>query len=328
MVIAIIAILIALLLPAVQQAREAARRTQCKNNLKQIGLALHNFHDTHQYFPPATGWPQGATGDAEERSGPTWMTYLLPYMDLGSLANELTQYTLPGQKGTAANQERQLAEFYMTTPGDVSTIDPTVTLIAGKQIPSYRCPSALNTDVTAWGFATASYAGSYSVGDGWGFFSLEGVTRRLGDVTDGLSYTIAVGEAGAYRPGSGYSPTHVQQPAWFASPTGYVWSAMRHVDYYRLRGPNGPRDDAMTSGHPGGVHVLAGDGAVHFMDNGMNLLVYTSLGTIRPFVNTTLNATSSDANWQYAAANWAPGLWKPNATTSSNWDEIQSSWDE
>ena len=212
--------------------------------------------------------------------------------------------------------------------GTENVLRPTVTLIAGKQIPSYRCPSALNTDVTAWGFATASYAGSYSVGDGWGFFSLEGVTRRLGDVTDGLSYTIAVGEAGAYRPGSGYSPTHVQQPAWFASPTGYVWSAMRHVDYYRLRGPNGPRDDAMTSGHPGGVHVLAGDGAVHFMDNGMNLLVYTSLGTIRPFVNTTLNATSSDANWQYAAANWAPGLWKPNATTSSNWDEIQSSWDE
>ncbi|MCA9051199.1 MAG: DUF1559 domain-containing protein, partial [Planctomycetaceae bacterium] len=80
-VIAIIAILIALLLPAVQQAREAARRTQCKNNLKQIGLAFHNYHDTHRQFPlPAViGLRLGAGLDIVQ--GSSWCTMLLPYID-------------------------------------------------------------------------------------------------------------------------------------------------------------------------------------------------------------------------------------------------------
>src|ERR1700744_5757312 len=92
-VIAIIAVLIALLLPAVQQAREAARRTQCKNNLKQIGLALHKYHDTYLKFPAAmyfSNFPNGgligytATG-ADTQHGPSWLVGLLPYIDQGPL---------------------------------------------------------------------------------------------------------------------------------------------------------------------------------------------------------------------------------------------------
>ncbi len=79
-VIAIIAILIALLLPAVQQAREAARRSQCRNNMKQIGLALHNYHDTFNQFPSAFG-NQSVNSGGGERWGHSQWVALLPYID-------------------------------------------------------------------------------------------------------------------------------------------------------------------------------------------------------------------------------------------------------
>src|SRR6187401_1277341 len=86
-VIAIIAILIALLLPAVQQAREAARRTQCKNNMKQIGLALHNYHDTYLRFPSAFGI-QSLNGGGAERWGHSQWVALLPYYDQAPLYSQ------------------------------------------------------------------------------------------------------------------------------------------------------------------------------------------------------------------------------------------------
>ena len=89
-VIAIIAILIALLLPAVQQAREAARRSQCKNNLKQLGLALHNYHDTFQVFPfgminPTNGDLPGSPRPPTDNTG--WYPMILPYIEQGALYN-------------------------------------------------------------------------------------------------------------------------------------------------------------------------------------------------------------------------------------------------
>ncbi|MBT5017958.1 MAG: DUF1559 domain-containing protein, partial [Planctomicrobium sp.] len=85
-VIAIIAILIALLLPAVQQAREAARRTQCKNNLKQLGLALHNYHDTHGIFPNSMDsyFPGGVPSRSNPRNH-SWMVMILPFIDQAPL---------------------------------------------------------------------------------------------------------------------------------------------------------------------------------------------------------------------------------------------------
>ncbi|MFG0295400.1 MAG: DUF1559 domain-containing protein, partial [Maioricimonas sp. JB045] len=91
-VIAIIAILVALLLPAVQQAREAARRSQCKNNLKQIGLALHNYHDTHGSFPPGyIARYVSATDPASAETGPgfAWGTMILPFLDQSPTYNQL-----------------------------------------------------------------------------------------------------------------------------------------------------------------------------------------------------------------------------------------------
>src|SRR6478609_4093851 len=88
-VIAIIAILIALLLPAVQQAREAARRTQCKNNLKQIGLALHNYHDTFLCLPHRQGGTNGPDPTQNNRDETGGTVFLLPYIDQAPLYNQI-----------------------------------------------------------------------------------------------------------------------------------------------------------------------------------------------------------------------------------------------
>ncbi|MCA9113474.1 MAG: DUF1559 domain-containing protein [Planctomycetaceae bacterium] len=331
-VIAIIAILIALLLPAVQQAREAARRTQCKNNLKQIGIALHNFHDTHQFFPAGIGRPAGSTvSTTAAYAGPTWMAYLLPYMDLPSLAEEISAYTLPGQVTTEAALEVQRGRV-VTTSSPVATTVTTITLAdptgaalpansglelsAKTSIPSYICPSAVNTELTTWNFATASYAGSYGWTDTYGFFRVNGAVVRLGEITDGLSYTVAVSEAGAVNPPAtmGYTPNLEYQPQWLASPHGNWNASMRYVRYDNL--PNLGSSDGMTSAHNGGLHCLAGDGAVHFVSQSVHPLVWSSLGTTRKILN------------QAMAAYQPSGVWKPNATTPANYDEIQAQWND
>lgn len=131
-VIAIIAVLIALLLPAVQQAREAARRTQCKNNLKQLGLALHNFHDTYSRFPAGcmpdlnggnTDPGQAASVGVAAAWGSSWKVHILPYIDQAPIYNG---WQFSGNSGYVnANNMSQ------TTP-----------LVHGKIIAAYRCPSS------------------------------------------------------------------------------------------------------------------------------------------------------------------------------------------
>jgi len=124
-VIAIIAILISLLLPAVQQAREAARRTQCRNNMKQIGLALHNYHDVFNSFPPGYVAKIPNNKTSSERSMFAWGSLILPYIDQGNV-------------------------YQVLDPGNVLTLDqrlldPVVgpALVAAIQTPlaSFRCPT-------------------------------------------------------------------------------------------------------------------------------------------------------------------------------------------
>src|SRR3954447_24995498 len=138
-VIAIIAILIALLLPAVQQAREAARRTQCRNNLKQMGLAMHNYHDVFNCFPPGyLGYPAAAGQDcsavrntAPFAQGWGWGTYLLPYLDQAPLYNSLN----PGQKQAVCDNASGPA---------LNAGNP---VLQRQLLPVYVCPSAADPDM-------------------------------------------------------------------------------------------------------------------------------------------------------------------------------------
>src|SRR5260221_10831944 len=129
-VIAIIAILIALLLPAVQQAREAARRTQCRNNLKQIGLALHNYHDTFTKFPPAMvrrTWGSGVPTQTHS-NGAAWSLRIAPYLDQAPLYNIFNFNAEPAWADTSINA--QLGAPYTN-----------YAVVAGSTVPPYLCPS-------------------------------------------------------------------------------------------------------------------------------------------------------------------------------------------
>lgn len=187
-VIAIIAILIALLLPAVQQAREAARRTQCKNHFKQLGLAIHNYHDVYTAFPRMTyGSQTGANfsgGWAREWAGWSGIVMLLPYMDQAPLFNQLEfDYQANSGAGGAPNDPAPLNED----------------LLIENDIPSLSCPSdkdypgtgsqnnymlCTGTHFNAWGTGAATNDG---------FFHRR-FTNSMRDCTDGTSNSIMMGE--------------------------------------------------------------------------------------------------------------------------------------
>ena len=193
-VIAIIGILIGLLLPAVQAAREAARRTSCFNNMKQIGLALQNYHDTHQTLPsgwlahdPATRrpWPEGDNGWG-------WAALVLPFLEQANLANNVVRYELP-------------------------VLDPANSTARTYYVPVYRCPSDVQSGFRDFGLGTtngslvqlaiSNYVGMFGtqeledcLGQPVGFICRgEGVFQhqiglRFADIVDGLSTTFLVGE--------------------------------------------------------------------------------------------------------------------------------------
>ena len=342
-VIAIIAVLISILLPAIQQAREASRKSACKNNLKQIGLAFHNFHDQRGFFPPANAFPYqvdangnpttwyGSGTDPDTNMGFSWMTYLLPFMDLPQLADSLQPYTMVGiTKVNGHGHNTQISQA-ISSDRTTTNINPKLLVFAKKIIPSYKCPSSLNNDTTAWGFATASYAMCYSIGDGWGVGQYYGKYTSMGQINDGMTYTILVGEAGKDEgPGATYNPGDTEQPTWIGAYNGNAWAYRRHIhpgDHYA---PNGNRPyysgAAFTSGHPGGLHVLACDGSVHWVNDNIDMSTWVSLGTMRrwtaisPWYSTNSNADYQRfkqaiiANWEDPAANgdyWeVQGQWK------------------
>ena len=304
-VIAIIGILIALLLPAVQAAREAARRSQCSNNLKQIGLALHNYHDRSKAFPMGVF---GLTG-TPYNIGHSWLLAILPEVEQGSMFDQLVFTSMTG-----------------------SPDGPNIAVLNGWTPDFNWCPSStttrlmLRTSGTLSGAkaATASYIGisgattsatdvtdptgrGRCVAGNQGYACANGVlvpnrVVRIADITDGTSNTIAVGESSAWGKTSAGLDMEIRNSAewgcWIGAipyagppevghPT-YNWTTnpyCRNVTTMRypvgmvtyLSGSGGNYRDglnnALHSAHPGGAQALRADGSVSFLSETMEMIV-------------------------------------------------------
>jgi len=274
-VIAIIAILIGLLLPAVQKVREAAARMTCTNNLKQIGLALHNHHGTYERLPP--GFSSKSLTINGEGMGPGWgwAAHTLPYLEQDNLFRQI--------------------DFTK----DIT--DPVHATVRVRTLKVFRCPSdsplADTCDIpTASGTVKVAFANYVAMGGtfevtaypdtGNGCFSRNSRTR-FGDITDGTSNTIFVMERESKR-----SP----RTTWVGALTGSTNPPINPA--YDEEGPptlvltnTGPADEGRvpnnaldhvedaSSKHTSGVNTLLGDGSVRMIRNTINPATWEALGT-------------------------------------------------
>jgi prepilin-type N-terminal cleavage/methylation domain-containing protein len=306
-VIAIIAILIALLLPAVQQAREAARRTQCKNNLKQVGLAVHNYHDVYKMFPPAVS--RDNVGGAHAATA--WIK-MLPYIDQANVYNQLSGI------GFGSN-----VNYWFGSAGAQAQAD----IMDKCRVPGYRCPSSPLPETIAimgtnqmihsyalisGGSAAAAQFIDDTIGGGGGIISFAGAFpgnsgTKIRDFTDGTTNTIMIGEQ-SDRTSWQYANNNFGNKT--ARSSSGPWMGIKNprtrpaVGNWNTGG--GASDDArcfnlttirespnpdtnsgfqnhpncntpLASAHTGGVQVLVGDGTVRFMSENIDLGVLQNL---------------------------------------------------
>ena len=290
-VIAIIAVLIALLLPAVQQAREAARRTQCRNNLKQLGLALHNYHDTNQMFP--MGLSDTVWGNTETiGDGWAWGVAILPYLDRATLFNQFNFNTTPYNCDTCGSIPAGNQALVATPVSAFSCpTDPHPTVV-----PNNAGSAATGKGATA--VATSSYMGSAGPFDGLpcvqngtsaisearniGMFQVN-AGRNFRDLTDGSSNVFAVGEVRYIPNGKDLTATPFGSDRQFiyghvttgggpkCDNNGVNNNGMHNHNRWTRHKLNGPLlataalERAFHSSHVGGAHFLMGDGSVRFI---------------------------------------------------------------
>ncbi len=297
--IAIIAILIALLLPAVQQAREAARRSTCKNNMKQIGLAMHNYHDTFRAFP---------IGSQISYNQSNWRSAILPYIDQAPAYNQLSQSAI-SQHGYAAGNGNS-ASGYNTENAVLNHL----------YVPVYKCPSSVadafytgtspisNNGTTSPNAAlgketgmtmdyvgiSGSYAGvaPYNTGSGaayGGYWCNNGLltigkSALIRDCTDGTSNTLIVGEDSGLVSNKDYRSNYYGGWSGHLGLTG--WGTGVNTIRYSPNPSTAPAggdqtytpNNPLTSAHVGGVHGLLGDGAVRFISDNVDIETLRRLG--------------------------------------------------
>lgn len=269
-VIAIIAILVSLLLPVVQQAREAARRTQCRNNLKQLGIALHNYHDVNGRFPPSGQWSVDSSDVLHQpTTARSWIFHILPYVEKSSL-------------------------FSRADDNLMSIQDP----ISSANLTWLTCPSDPNSDLKVDFFgqqmATTNYLGNSGhrgLGSTTRFFNClaipdlsTGAFHRAGvairDITDGTSNTLLVGERGVINRFGGWGMWNyglqgcapglgdvvLSHDNWeFSSAGGGLnfIGGFRHPE--NTSEPEGDDIFHWWSHHSGGGLFLSGDGSARFI---------------------------------------------------------------
>jgi prepilin-type N-terminal cleavage/methylation domain-containing protein/prepilin-type processing-associated H-X9-DG protein len=296
-VIAIIGVLVALLLPAIQAAREASRRAACQNQMKQMGLGLQNYESAKKVFPPGT-WTAAGVKLEDPFSGYPWATFILPYLEQGNIYNQV-DLTQPGYA-------------YPTLLGTPDHI------LALKQlIPIYHCPSsghALTYNYTPGSsnqgdeigvMEYVGIAGSDRFGKPKGFPSSDGILFKgseigFKDIEDGSSNTMLVGEYSDLAPGQKFEDGGLQanDTVWnmghfvgedtnngddaatysvrtvaYLPNTAFYWPCVGCV---RPKGFTTTRA-SLKSAHPGGVHVAMADGSVSFISDDIDLTAFQNM---------------------------------------------------
>jgi prepilin-type N-terminal cleavage/methylation domain-containing protein len=288
-VIAIIAVLIGLLLPAVQKVREAAARLKCQNNLKQIGLAWHNHHDTLGYFPTTGGrWWDDANGPIPAKSSASpfaldlttqqagWTYQILPYLEQDNLFRQSPAGNNNGTPNNVVVESTPISVYTCPTRGQI--------LYASAQLSGRLNFRA--SYVTTYGNAPEAPGAPYvHEPGGMGVWNFEG-RLNMNHVADGTSNTIMIGER--YMAKSRYA-----QDDWGSEPItrGHGWGVAKRCqglpvpDSLNLTAGgvpadgNGPANERLGSAHTNGVGVTYADGSVKFLRYDLDLNTYRNLCT-------------------------------------------------
>lgn len=250
-VIGIIAILLALLLPAVQQVREAARRIECRNHLRQFGVALHSYHEAHNSLPPGE-LAQGDPPSFPLRTGWGWGAMILPQLEQSPMYNQIDF-----NFGTAVSNNRALI---------------------GQAMEIFQCPSdsapAQITALIPGSGATQVAHGNYAA-SGQMLSAMSGA--RFAEVTDGLSQTLMIGERG-YSTIAGIGEVTSAWCGTLAYDVDYLrFHSVPHLTV--LPGVRVNATNTFNSSHPGGTHFLLADGSVQFISESLDVQLYYALST-------------------------------------------------
>jgi len=296
-VIAIIAILVSLLLPAVQQAREAARRTSCKNNLKQMAIAVHNFHDTFRELPSATlehmeDAPLDGSGDATD----TWSTghiQIMPFLEQDAVASRWDENETQNSANDADGDgysNADLVKMIVPTFLCPSMTMPTQPLVDDRAPCSYLFSSGTPDAIllhyfTLYHVDEPVFNGAIvprliNVGTDYDVMgaakpdSPNTQKTLLRDITDGTSNTFMIGETDFAPKGV---PSDEYGGVWGYGYAGYSWGTTHHT--FNNHSNTSDVYGAFRSQHPGGAHFAMADGSVRFVGENIYHVLYQELST-------------------------------------------------